>query len=82
MMVGAVVMIGGFVLATVVEPFIWLSFAGVVIFLVAFLLALTRSGKPKPVTGAHGVYWRDRYIEYNPAAPSLWDRMAGRFRRR
>lgn len=82
MMAGAAVMIGGFVLATFAEPFIWVSFAGVVVFLAAFVLALARSGKPKPTTEARGVYWRNRYIEYAPQSPSVWDKLAGRFRRR
>lgn len=82
MMVGAVIMIGGFILATAFEPLIWLSFAGVVVFIAAFGWALSTTGRPKPSQETRGVYWRDRYIEYDPPSPSLWDRVAGRFRRR
>ncbi|MGK2966874.1 MAG: hypothetical protein ACSLFM_14900 [Tepidiformaceae bacterium] len=82
MMIGAVVMIGGFILATAFEPLIWLSFAGVLLFIAAFAWALTTTGRPKPTQESRGVYWRDRYIEYDPPSPSVWDRVAGRFRRR
>lgn len=80
---GAIMTVVGFVLASAAGGLIWLSFAGVVLFLVAFVWSFTRrstagtssAGSPK------AVYWRDRYIEYEPAHPSAWGRLKRRFRR-
>ena len=79
---GAVVMVVGLVLASFADAFIWFAFAGVVLFVAAFIFSLYRSGKPAPTKGASGVYWRDRYIEYEPAGQSAWSRLTSRFRKR
>lgn len=84
---GAAVMVLGLVLsAAIASAFIWLSFAGVLLFLAAFAWSFFRS---KPETGA-GVYhsgepgkvfWRDRYIDARPGGPSTTDKIRRRFRR-
>src|SRR5665213_1891450 len=69
---GAGVIVGGLILSNVWQPLIWASFAGVVLFLGAFLWSFKRTprvsggaaggaGAPAP----KGHYWRDRYIEYD-----------------
>jgi hypothetical protein len=83
MLAGAGVMVAGLVLASFVSPLIWLSFAGVLLFLGAFVLSFFRSGAQRGGgEGAKGVYWRDRYIEYAPTASGRVDRLLRRFRRR
>jgi len=82
MISGAVVMIAGLVLAAIADAFIWLAFAGVVLFIAAFVFSLYRTRRPTEPKGASGVYWRDRYIEYEPAQPSAWARFTRRFRKR
>ncbi|MBI5947490.1 MAG: hypothetical protein HY875_05085 [Chloroflexi bacterium] len=76
---GAGIMLLGLVAASFWSPAIWLSFAGVVVFLGAFVSSFFRapSAKPQP----KGVFWRDRYIEYAPASESAFDRLKKRFRR-
>jgi hypothetical protein len=81
---GAVVMIVGLVGATFVEGLIWLSFAGVVLFLAAFVWSLTR----RPIAGRggatapRGTHWRERYVEYEPGKPGSIERLKRVFRRR
>lgn len=79
---GAGVMIGGLVLASFWEPLIWLSFAGIVLFLAAFGWSFLR--KPGAAGGMKqpkGAYWRDRYIEYEPPSnQGFFGRVAGVFR--
>ena len=84
---GAALTVGGLILASVASAMIWVSFAGVVLFLAAFIWSFTRgstAGRSGSSAGggAKGVYWRDRYIEYEPAHASAWDRLKRRFRRR
>lgn len=80
---GAGIMVAGLILSGFYSPFIWASFAGIVVFLAAFLWSFRRtprsSGGGASAPGGH--FWRDRYIEYTPAAPSLADRIRSRFRR-
>jgi hypothetical protein len=80
---GAGIMVAGLILSNFYSPLIWASFAGVVVFLAAFLWSFRRT--PRASGGAasapRGHFWRDRYIEYTPAAPSLTDRVRRRFRR-
>jgi hypothetical protein len=67
---GAGVMIAGLILAAFVDALIWVAFAGVVIFLGAFLWAFLRRtppGQAGPAQSPKGVFWRDRYIEYGPS---------------
>lgn len=64
---GAGIMIAGLVLASFWSPLIWASFAGVLLFLGAFVMSFFRSGRPVAGgSGPRGHYWRDRYIEYTP----------------
>jgi Flp pilus assembly protein TadB len=82
---GAGIMIGGLVFSTVYEPLIWASFAGVVLFLLAFVWSFRRTPRYARSGAAgstpQGHYWRDRYIEYQPQSSSLGDRIKRRFRR-
>ncbi len=81
LLAGAGIMVGGLFLAMFWDPLIWVSFAGVVIFIAAFLLSFRsrpgRTGTARP----RGVYWRDRYIEYEPH-PRRTSRFRNPFRRR
>ena len=80
---GAGVMIGGLVFSTVYGPLIWASFAGVVMFLLAFVWSFRRTPRYTRSAGStpQGHYWRDRYIEYQPQSSSLSERIKRRFRR-
>lgn len=86
---GAGVMVGGLILSNVWQPLIWASFAGVVLFLGAFLWSFKRTprasggaaggvGAPAP----KGHYWRDRYIEYDATDPGAMTRLKRRLRRK
>ena len=78
---GAGVMIAGLLLSAFWAPLIWASFAGVVLFLAAFLWSFRRSPRASGAPSPQGHYWRDRYIEYEPAEPTVFDRMKRKFRR-
>ena len=77
-------MVAGLILAAFWSPLIWMSFAGVVVFLAAFVMSFFRS--PHPTSGGsapRGHYWRDRYIEYMPPqSGSPFDRMRRKLRRK
>ena len=79
MFAGAGLVVGGLVAANLAGPLIWVSFAGVVLFLGAFLSSFFRhapaSARPR------GAFWRDRYIEYAPANPGVLERIKRAFRR-
>lgn len=76
---GAGLVVGGLVASNAWGPLIWVSMAGVVLFVGAFLSSFLRE---KPAAASpKGVYWRDRYIEYEPASPGLLDRVKRIFRR-
>lgn len=80
---GAGVMVLGLIGSLAYNPLIWASFAGVVIFLAAFLWSFRRTPRPRGgVLGSapSGHYWRDRYIEY-PQSNSGFDKLRKRFRR-
>ncbi len=79
---GAVVMVAGLILSTIASPFIWLSLAGVVMFLGAFLMSFRRTSRPGSAAQPKGYYWRDRYIEYGPTNPGAGTRIKGWFRRK
>lgn len=79
---GAGVMIAGLLFSAFWEPLIWASFAGIVLFLGAFLWSFRRSPRVAGAPAPKGHYWRDRYIEYQPTEPTVFDRMKRRFRRR
>lgn len=80
MFAGAGMVVGGLVLSNAWGPLIWVSMAGVVLFLGAFLSSFFRE-KPAAAASPKGVYWRDRYIEYEPSSPGLMDRIRRLFRR-
>ncbi len=61
---------------------IWLSFAGIVLFLGAFVWSFFREPGRRAPAGPRRVYWRDRYIEYEPERPSLARRIRRWFGRR
>lgn len=79
---GAGVMIGGLILSSFWNPFIWLSFAGIVLFLAAFGWSFLRKpGASGGMKAPKGAYWRDRYIEYEPPSnQGVFSRVAGVFR--
>jgi hypothetical protein len=82
MISGAVIMLAGLLLASFADPFIWLSFAGVMMFIGAFVLSFFRNPRLGPGSRPPaGVYWRDRYIEYEPREQSLGQRLRRRLRR-
>jgi hypothetical protein len=81
LLAGAGTMIAGLFLSMFWSPLIWVSFAGVVVFIGAFLLSF----RSRPVGSIGGsrprrVYWRDRYIDYGP--PEHSSRFRNPFRRR
>lgn len=84
---GAALTVAGFLLSGVMGALIWVSMAGVVLFLAAFIWSLTRTTATSGASGSsnyqppRGVFWRDRYIEYDPPNGSLWSRLKRRFRR-
>ena len=80
---GAGIMVAGLILSSVYGPFIWASFAGIVVFLAAFLWSFRRTPRSSGggASAPRGHFWRDRYIEYTPATPSFGDRIRRRFRR-
>jgi hypothetical protein len=80
---GAGAVIGFLVLASAWAPLIWGAFAGVLLFIAGFIASLVKrpvvSRSAAPPSG--GVFWRDRYIQYDPkAGGSVWDRLRGRKR--
>ncbi len=85
---GAGIMIAGLVLSSAIaSAFIWLSFAGVLLFLAAFAWSFFRT-KPQSndadvfYSSEPGkVFWRDRYIDARPGGPSTSDKIRRRFRR-
>lgn len=77
---GAGLVVGGLVLSSFVDALIWVSFAGVVVFLSAFAWSFFRSPRPEG-SAAKGHYWRDRWIEYEPSNGTSWNKLKRRFRR-
>jgi hypothetical protein len=81
---GAGIMLVGLVGATFIDGLIWLSFAGVLLFMVAFAWSLTRrpiAGRG-PAPAPQGTHWRERYVEYEPSKPGGVERFKRMFRRR
>lgn len=81
---GAGIMLVGLVLSSFVDALIWAAFAGVLMFIAAFLISFARGWPQTPQASgrpAEGVYWRDRYIQYDGAGDSSWDRIKRKFRR-
>ncbi len=81
---GAGLTVGGFILSSFSGVLIWVALAGVALFIGSFIWSLTRTHTDRPGASgdqpAKGVYWRDRYIEYDPPSASLWSRIKRRFR--
>lgn len=78
--IGAGLVIAGLFLSGFWQPLIWASLAGVVVFLGAFASSFFRERGPRS-SAPRGVYWRDRYIEYEPTRANAWSRLRRRFRR-
>lgn len=78
---GAGMMVVGLAASSFAQPFIWLSLAGVFLFLAAFAWSFFRTAAPSAGPSPKAVYWRDRYIEYEPANPGPFARLKRRFRR-
>jgi hypothetical protein len=83
---GAGLTVGGFLLSGVVGALLWVSMAGVLLFIAAFIWSLTRTTTVGAAGSSNyeppkGVFWRDRYIEYDPPNGSAWSRFKRRFRR-
>jgi len=80
---GAGIMLAGLVLSTLWNPFIWAAFAGVLLFLAAFVWSFLRPGGAGRASQPKGYYWRDRYIEYETESPAgVIARFKRAFRRR
>jgi hypothetical protein len=82
---GAGIMIVGLIGATFADGLIWLSFAGVVLFLAAFVWSLTRrpiAGRSGAAPAPRGTHWRDRYVEYDADQPNSIERFKRVFRKR
>ncbi|MEX2081845.1 MAG: hypothetical protein WEC33_09535 [Dehalococcoidia bacterium] len=86
MVAGAVVMVGGLALSVFSDGLIWVSVAGVVLFLSAFVIAFFHrppAGQDAPAQGgSRTVYWRNRYIDYDPYKPGPIARIRSRLKRR
>jgi len=81
LLLGAGVMIAGLVLSNVWGPLIWMAFAGVLVFLAAFVLSFRKSSPQGSAAAPRGHYWRDRYIEYDASDHDLVSKLKRRFRR-
>lgn len=81
LLAGAALVVGGLLASNVWGPLIWASFAGVLIFLGAFAWSFVRTPRPTAAGRPEGVFWRDRYIQYEDVTPSPWQRFRRRFRR-
>ena len=81
---GAGIMFGGLIVSNFWGPAIWFALAGIVIFFGAFFWSFRRQNRAGSAAagGPRGVYWRDRYIEYEPANPTTGQRIKGWFRRK
>lgn len=83
---GAGTMVAGLILATFWSPLIWLSFAGVLAFILAFVWSFARRRSPGGISGGYRAprqkYWRGRYIDIEPGEPSTGERLKRMFRRR
>lgn len=82
---GAGLAVGGLLLSSFAEPLIWLSLAGVALFIAAFVWSFMRTTPAGRPTGSSqapkAVFWRDRYIDVRPTNPTAWDKIKQRFRR-
>ncbi|MEP7216378.1 MAG: hypothetical protein ABI782_08995 [Anaerolineaceae bacterium] len=75
---GAGIVVGGLILSNFYGPLIWASFAGVILFLGAFLVSFRKSSRGSTGgTAQTGHYWRGQPISYERTPPSP----VGRLRR-
>lgn len=82
---GAGTMVGGLILASFWSPMIWLSFAGVLLFILAFGWSFMRRNGPNRGAGVGAPkqkYWRGRYIEVDPQEATTMQRFKRLFRPR
>lgn len=79
LLAGAGTVIGGLILSSVWAPLIWAAFGGVLMFLGGFVAALARTPRPRQQSGGH--FWRDRYINVEPAPQGMLSRLKRRLRR-
>lgn len=81
LLAGAGTVVGGLILSNLWAPLIWAAFAGVAVFIGGFIAAFLRTPRPGPES-RDGVFWRDRYISYEPTRRhGPIDRLKRRFRR-
>ena len=82
---GAGLTVGGLLLSSFAGPLIWLSLAGVLLFIAAFIWSFTRTtpaGRPSGSSQSpKAVFWRDRYIDVQPTSANSWQKIKRRFRR-
>lgn len=79
---GAGAVVVGLVLSAFFEPLIWVSVAGTVAFIAGFIWSFRyRAPVGAASPGGGQKFWRDRYIDYEPRHPGVWDRLRGRRRR-
>ena len=85
---GAGLLVAGLILTLFMPALIWVSFAGIIVFLSAFAWSFVRTPRTPAGGGggrqaATGHYWRDRYISYEPQGKGNGplDKIRRRFRR-
>ena len=81
---GAGVMVAGLILSAIWGALIWLAFAGVLLFMAAFVWSFVRPRRAgvRSQPAAKGAHWRGRYVEYEPPPPGVLARIRRAFRRR
>ena len=86
LLAGAAMVVFGLVLSNVWSQLIWAALAGVVVFFGGFLSGFLRKPRAKPSASApaapKAVFWRDRYISYEPTGTSPWEKVKHRFGRK
>ena len=80
---GAGIVVGGLILSNFYGPLIWASFAGVVLFIAAFLISFRKAPRGGTSVGApQSHYWRGQQISYEPTQPSPLGRVKKIFGRK
>lgn len=85
-LLGAIITLAGFLLRPAWNGFLWISFSGILLFLVGFLWSLVQSRKNYKTTTfaktkSEGGYWRGRYIEYGEDKQSFQAKIKKTFRK-